>query len=159
MSELRIHATQSELAAALGKLTVGIGAAGATFTGDVLIEGRLMEPAKHALRLMQLIGMEQKDTAPPAVVVATPAVTAGLVLRWYRNASLARYLDAALVSASRGGVMLNGGSYLHDIPAAWIADASYACEMLRHGQRDRAREFATHEHGKLFAGEIVEIRR
>ena len=154
-----IYATQSQLAAALGKLRAGISADGAEFTGDVLIEGPLMEPAKHALGLMQLIEAEQRDTAPSAVVVATPTIMDGLVLRWYRNTNLARYFDAALVSVSRSGVMLNGNSYLHDIPAAWIADANRAWEMLQHGQRDRAREFVTHEHGKAFSGEIAEIQR
>lgn len=100
------------------------------------------------------------DAAPPAVVVATPTIMDGLVLRWYRNADVAKYgSDSAVLSVSRGGVMVNGGSYLHDIPVAWMSDAQRAHEMLQRGQRDQARELATHENGKLFSGEIVEIKR
>lgn len=100
-----------------------------------------------------------REDAPAAVVVATNLPMQGVVLRWYRNLDVARYFDAAVVTVSRSGVQLNGGSYLHDIPAAWIADAQRAVEMLQHGQPDRAAGFATHEPGKAFRGELVEVKR
>lgn len=157
-----IIATRSQLSAALGKLTVTVDSASIVFFGDGISRvatGHLTEPAKHALGLTQLIEVEQKDTAPPAVVVATPTITDGLVLRWYRRIDVARYSDSAIVSASRQGVMLNGESFLHTIPAAWITDAQRACEMLRHDQRDRAMELATHQRARAFSGDLTEISR
>lgn len=144
-----IYCTQAELVAALASLPSLIDA-----------EGFAIDPKHVVTGMLDMLARRQKDTAPPAVVVATPTIMDGLVLRWYRNAEVAKYgSDSALLSAARSGVMVNGGSYLHDIPAAWLADAQRACEMLQHGQRDRARELATHENGKLFSGEIVEINR
>jgi hypothetical protein len=143
-----IYCTQAELTAALASLPELIDA-----SGDVV------DPRHVVTGLVDRLYAGQKDTAPPAVVVATPTIMAGLVLRWYRDAGAAEYLDAAVVSAGRSGVMLNGGSYLHDIPAGWIADAQRAHEMLRHGQVDRARELATHEPVQAFRGDITEIKR
>jgi hypothetical protein len=155
-----IITTQSQLAKALAGLRVGVDAVSAEYAGDVLVEGRLMEPTKHALGLMQLIDAEQKDTAPPAVVVATPTVMGGLVLRWYRTVDAAERSTRELVSASGNGVLLSGDAYLHDIPAAWIADAQRAHEMISRGQRDRAQEeFATHKHARVFSGELSEVKR
>lgn len=142
-----IYCTDRQLAAALGKLAGGV------------IADHGARPDDAALGLMQLIAAEQKYTTPPAVVVATPTIMGGLVLCWYRTLDVARYTDAALVSASRSGVMVNGRSYLHDIPAGWITDACRGAEMIQHGQSDRAREMATHEPGSAFRGEIVEVKR
>lgn len=143
-----VYCTQAELAAALASLPDLHDADGHVIGPDDVVTGILGMLAAH-----------QKDTAPPAVVVAVPTIMDGLILRWYRNADVARYSDSAVLSASRSGVMLNSGSFLHDIPPAWISDAQRAHEMLQHGQRDRAREMATHEHGRAFRGEIAEIKR
>jgi hypothetical protein len=99
--------------------------------------------------------------APPAVVVAALAVSGGgLVLRWYRNVDTARAGGQfAVIAASGSGVTLNGGSYLHDIPAGWIADANRAYELLKARRVADARAMATHEPGRAFRGEIVEIQR
>lgn len=144
-----VYCTQAELAAALASLPDLHDAGGHVIGPDDVVTGILGMLAAH-----------QKDAAPPAVVVAVPTIMDGrLVLRWYRNAGAARYSDSAVLSASRSGVMLNSGSFLHDIPPAWISDAQRAHEMLRQGQRDRAREMATHEHGRSFRAEITEIQR
>jgi hypothetical protein len=142
-----IHCTQAELAAALAALPELFDA-----------EGHIVDPKHVATGVVDRLYVGQKDAAPPAVVVATPTIMDGLVLRWYRNADVAKYgSDSALLSAGRSGVMVNGGSYLHDVPGAWLSDANRAVEMLQHGQRERARELATHE--RPFSGEIVEIKR
>jgi hypothetical protein len=144
-----VYCTQAELAAALASLPSLIDA-----------EGFAVDPKHVATGIVDRLAAHQKDIAPPAVVVATPTIMDGLVLRWYRNADVAKYgSDSALLSAGRSGVMVNGGSYLHDIPGAWLSDANRAVEMLQHGQRDRAMGFATHERGRAFNGEIVEIKR
>jgi hypothetical protein len=155
-----IIATPSELARALGKLTAQLDASTVSPSGDGAVTGLMLDPATHVLGLVQLISANQRSAAPPAVVVATPTMMDGLVLRWYRDVGTAERSARELVSASGNGVLLNGDAYLHDIPAAWIADAQRAHEMIEHGQRDRAREqFATHKHARVFSGELSEVRR
>ena len=144
-----VYCTQAELVAALASLPPLIDA-----SGDII------DPRHVATGLVDMLAARQKDTTPPAVVVATPTVMGGLILRWFRTASAAQGGEAlALATASKSGVTLNGNSYLHDIPAAWIADAQRACEMLQHGQEDRAREMATHQHARVFSGELSEVKR
>jgi hypothetical protein len=144
-----IYCTQAEITAALASLPELIDA-----SGDVV------NPRHIVTGLIDRLYVGQKDTAPPAVVVATPTIQDGLVLRWYRDIEAAESSSREIVSASSRGVMLNGNVYLHTIPPAWIADAQRACDMLQHDQRDRAQEeYATHKHARVFSGELSEVKR
>ena len=67
---------------------------------------------------------------PQAVVIVTPTIMDGTVVRWYRDADAVAY-GAELLSASRNGVMVLAHCYLHQIPPAWIEAASAAYEELK----------------------------
>ena len=74
---------------------------------------------------------ETPDETPQAVVIVTPTIMDGTVVRWYRDADAVAY-GAELLSASRNGVMVL--SHLHQIPPAWIDAASRAYQELKAGR-------------------------
>jgi hypothetical protein len=96
-------------------------------------------------------------TAPtPPVVVATPTIMGGLVLRWYRTAD-AWKRSAETVSASRNGVSIHC-EYLHQVPAGWLEDAQEAHRLLAAGRDEQARDaVATHRPTQMFGGELEPI--
>lgn len=61
------------------------------------------------------------------VVVITPTIMDGPVVRWYRSEAAARH-GGEIMSASRNGVRI--GVYLHRVPADAIADAQQAYRSL-----------------------------
>ena len=128
------------------------------YTGQWVVKGIEGEfyPLKDSVRVKTYDDVEDV----PAVVVATQTIMDGLVLRWYRNLPSAEFGHSyAVVSASRNGVLVTGSVYLHEIPAGWISGAERARELMRDGQVDGAREFATHEHARAFGGELREVSR
>lgn len=80
------------------------------------------------------------------VVIATPTVMDGLVLRWFRDEDAAAY-GSEVLSASRNGVMIHGDQYLHDLPEQWVSDAKHATEAIRAGHEAEARALVTHQRG------------
>lgn len=73
------------------------------------------------------------------IVIITPTIMDGQVVRWYITESAARNGDESL-SASRNGVRVFG--YLDDIPAEVLEQAKAAYETLRAG--GDVEELATH---------------
>lgn len=81
------------------------------------------------------------------VIVARPTVMSGLCLDWYRSERAYEYGDW-FVSASRDGVLVANGTFLHTVPEEALALADSAYRLLRtRNDRDRelARGIATHE--------------
>jgi len=93
-------------------------------------------------------------TAPtePPVVVATPTVMDGLVLRWYRAADDWER-STETISASRNGVSIHC-AYLHQVPDRWLEAAQEAHRLMDAGRYAQARRLATHEPTPLFGGEL-----
>ena len=92
------------------------------------------------------------DPQPPAVVVATPTILSGLVVRWRAVVN-----GDALLSASRARVMIHGDVDLARIEP-WLDDARRAHEALRAGRDGEARALATHRYARLL-GALVPIGR
>ena len=92
------------------------------------------------------------DPQPPAVVVATPTILSGLVVRWRAVVN-----GGALLSASRARVMIHGDVDLARIEP-WLDDARRAHEALRAGRDGEARALATHRYARLL-GALVPIGR
>lgn len=84
---------------------------------------------------------EVPDETPQAVVIVTPTIMDGTVVRWYRDSDAVVY-GAELLSASRNGVMVLAHCYLHQIPPAWIEAATAAYQDLKAGRS--VAELATH---------------
>lgn len=60
------------------------------------------------------------DQTAPWVVIVTPTIMDGQVVRWYRTVQQAQHGEPSL-SVSRNGVLLN--SYLHELPPELLAIA------------------------------------
>jgi hypothetical protein len=73
------------------------------------------------------------------IVIITPTIMDGAVLRWYVSKSAAENGDESL-SASRNGVRVFG--YLDDVPAEVLEQAKRAYETLRAG--GDVKNLATH---------------
>jgi hypothetical protein len=94
-------------------------------------------------------------TAPTPVVVATPTIMDGVVLRWYHTADAWKW-QGEVCSASRNGVSIHC-EYLHEVPAGWLEDAQEAHRLMEAGRDDQAREMATHRPTRLLGGELEPI--
>lgn len=76
------------------------------------------------------------------IVIITPTIMDGLVLRWYVSKSAAENGDETM-TASRNGVRVNG--YLDDVPPEVLEQAKRAYETLRTG--GDVKNMATHRMG------------
>lgn len=85
---------------------------------------------------------ETQDETPTAVVIVTPTIIDGTVVHWYRTVEAVEYRNSEVLSASRNGVLVGSGTYLHTIPKPWLEAAEQAHEDLKAG-RDMSR-LATH---------------
>lgn len=84
-----------------------------------------------------------------AVITVTATVMSGTVVRWFRELRDAEH-NRPVLSASRDGVLIADGVYLHTLPAEWLAAAAAAYEQLR---RDRGADMsglATHRRAAMF---------
>ena len=92
---------------------------------------------------------------PHAVVIVTPTILDGTVVRWYEDVEAVKY-GGEVLSASRNGVMVFG--YLTRIPAAWITDATGAWEKLAADRDADVSGLATHR-TRFGRGEVEPIDR
>ena len=85
--------------------------------------------------------MSEQTTA--LVVISTPTIMDGYVVRWYHSEESAIY-GREFLSASRNGVRING--FVHEVPPAVLARATEIYERLRdnRGGEHVARSAATH---------------
>lgn len=88
----------------------------------------------------------------PIIVTVTPTIMDGAVVRWYASVNAAECGDP-IASASRAGVLVTG--YLHEVPAAVMAQANEAFEILRdrdgrRGAPELVYPMATHRKRGLF---------
>lgn len=88
------------------------------------------------------------------VVIVTPTVMDGTVVRWYRSVAAAEQVRASL-SASRRGVAVHA-EFLTDIPSAWVEQAVQAHQALAANPRADLSGLATH-HRKFMNGPIVPV--
>lgn len=89
------------------------------------------------------------------VVVVTPTVMDGTVVRWYRD--LYAYDNGReYLSASRKGVRVN--IFLHDVPAGDMAAAQRTYEALKANPDADMKSLATHR-GSGLVGPLVEVDR
>src|SRR5258707_11553269 len=91
------------------------------------------------------------------VVVVTPTIMDGTVVRWYRNLATAEG-NRELISAGRNGVMTGPGVYLTDIPDDLIDQAKTLHDQLRRERRPDLSHLATHSH-RGFLGPLVAIAK
>lgn len=82
------------------------------------------------------------------VVTVTPTIMSGTVVRWHRSV-LAAENNTPVLSASRDGVCVHNGAYLHTIPGEWIDDATAAYEALRDHRHPDLSYLATHRRSGL----------
>jgi hypothetical protein len=100
--------------------------------------------------LAELEAAHQHDRGEAMIVTATPTIMDGLVIRWYAS-ERAEDRGSEVMSASRNGVRVY--SFLHEVPAAHMANAVRAYEYLRAdrpGCEDFARSLATHRRSGMF---------
>lgn len=91
---------------------------------------------------MSEMAIETPAETPQAVVIVTPTIMDGTVVRWYRAVEHVDYHHGEVLSASRNGVLVCSSAYLHTIPPEWISDATVIWQALRIG-KDVSR-WATH---------------
>lgn len=90
--------------------------------------------------------------AEPMVVIATPTIMDGLVVRWHRSESAAEN-GSELMSASRNGIQVH--CYLHQVPEDVLATARWAHEQLAAGRAyEEVQALATHRYKYLLGHEI-----
>jgi hypothetical protein len=117
-------------------------------------------PADVRQRLEQAVACEQLGTVPVAaasetVVIVTPTIMDGTVVRWYRSLDTAQN-RVEMASASRNGVMISG--YVHDVPACVLAAAGRAWEQLRRGgPSDAVCQLATHRRSRGLFGPLEPV--
>jgi hypothetical protein len=98
----------------------------------------------------------------PMIVIITPTIMDGTVVRWYRPVEVTG-IDAEptfiageeLVSASRNGVMVRG--YLDQIGDQVLADARQACKALRADRDADLSHLATHRRRAMFSDDLVAV--
>lgn len=91
------------------------------------------------------------------VVVATPTVLDGTVVRWYR--SMAAYAHGqASVSASRVRVSVHDDEY-QTLPPEWVALATDVHRQLARDPRADVGHVATHRHRMAFGTSLVPIHQ
>ncbi|HZB28932.1 MAG TPA: hypothetical protein VE465_02080 [Streptosporangiaceae bacterium] len=90
------------------------------------------------------------------VVIGYHTIQDGLVLRWYRDLDAATHHVEAL-SASRNGVLVGRGVYLHTIPDLVLNLATSAYEALRDGHDEEVLALCTHRKNSLLGGRIEPI--
>jgi hypothetical protein len=99
----------------------------------------------------------------PMIVIITPTIMDGTVVRWYRPVEVTG-IDTAeptfiageeLVSASRNGVRVRG--YLDQIGDQVLADARQAYEALRADSDADLSHLATHRRRAMFSDDLVPV--
>lgn len=95
------------------------------------------------------------EQADPPVVLVTPTVMDGTVVRWYRDVAAAEQYRPVL-SASRNGVTVHA-EYLTSIPDAWVDDARRTHTTLSRNRVADLRHLATHRHQHVPNGPLVEV--
>jgi hypothetical protein len=97
---------------------------------------------------------EQTDAGP--VVVATPTVLDGTVVRWYR--SMAAYAhQQASVSASRARVSVHDDEY-QTLPPEWVALATDVHHQLARDPRANVDHVVTHQHRRALGDQLTPIQ-
>ncbi|HEV8653258.1 MAG TPA: hypothetical protein VG276_28665 [Actinomycetes bacterium] len=91
----------------------------------------------------------------PPVVMVSPTVMDGTVVRWYRSVAAAEISRASL-SASCRGVAVHE-ELLTDVPPAWVEQAVKAYQTLAANPRADLGGLATHHHRRFMNGPIVPV--
>lgn len=89
------------------------------------------------------------------IIVASPTIMDGLVLRWYASEENARHIEPH-VSASRNRVQVHIDTELSQDA---VPDAEHAHALLRDGydrNYERVKAMATHDH-PMFSDDIIPI--
>lgn len=84
-----------------------------------------------------------------AVVTVTATVMSGTVVRWHRDLYAAEE-HRPVLSASRDGVLIESGVYLHTLPPEWLAAATAAYEALKRDRGADMSALATHRRAAMF---------
>ncbi|WP_084965258.1 hypothetical protein [Thermoactinospora rubra] len=90
------------------------------------------------------------------IVLVTPAVMDGTVVRWYRSLAAAE-THRPILSASRRGVQTHNDVYLHEIPTQVMQAANAAYETLRRDPDADLKHLATHRHRGPSNGPLVPV--
>lgn len=90
------------------------------------------------------------------VVVATPTVMDGTVVRWFRSMA-AFQCHQPSVSASRARVSIHDDEY-QTLPQDWVALAMDVHRQLARDPRANVGHVVTHRHRRVLGDEIVPVR-
>lgn len=96
------------------------------------------------------------DNEDETVVLVTPTIEDGTVVRWYVHEAAAENC-CEYMSASRNGVLVK--TYLHKVPEGQLLAAQAAYELMRRDRNADVSDMATHRFKRFMGREIEPIVR
>lgn len=98
--------------------------------------------------------VRMSDEEDETVVLVTPTIEDGTVVRWYVHEAAAENC-CEYMSASRNGVQVK--TYLHKVPEGQLLAAQAAYELMRRDRNADVSDMATHRFKRFMGREIEPI--